>query len=109
MIRRPPRSTLFPYTTLFRSAPGQPRAPRAARPRWSPRLKWTALAVAAVAVAAFGHLQLRIGGPVTVLPEQNADVRAQVDGFVEEILIDEGDTVHAGDLFARVSNLSTVA
>src|SRR2546422_5412851 len=26
MIRRPPRSTLFPYTTLFRSARG--RAPR---------------------------------------------------------------------------------
>src|SRR5437588_8098943 len=22
MLRRPPRSTLFPYTTLFRSAPG---------------------------------------------------------------------------------------
>src|SRR5258707_9548702 len=29
MIRRPPRSTLFPYTTLFRSQPAQPRsAPR---------------------------------------------------------------------------------
>src|SRR3712207_8962147 len=25
MIRRPPRSTLFPYTTLFRSAPRGPR------------------------------------------------------------------------------------
>src|SRR2546430_10344613 len=25
MIRRPPRSTLFPYTTLFRSALGFPR------------------------------------------------------------------------------------
>src|SRR4051794_41548747 len=24
MIRRPPRSPLFPYTTLFRSAPGLP-------------------------------------------------------------------------------------
>src|SRR3712207_7931898 len=24
MIRRPPRSTLFPYTTLFRSSPGRP-------------------------------------------------------------------------------------
>src|SRR2546425_9440372 len=24
MIRRPPRSTLFPYTTLFRSATGKP-------------------------------------------------------------------------------------
>src|SRR3712207_9021830 len=25
MIRRPPRSTLFPYTTLFRSKPGKRR------------------------------------------------------------------------------------
>src|SRR5262245_64566081 len=25
MIRRPPRSTLFPYTTLFRSGLGRPR------------------------------------------------------------------------------------
>src|SRR3712207_8484067 len=30
MIRRPPRSTLFPYTTLFRSAPGPARRPRSA-------------------------------------------------------------------------------
>src|SRR3712207_8559937 len=28
MIRRPPRSTLFPYTTLFRSAAGAPGGPR---------------------------------------------------------------------------------
>src|SRR5256885_5894483 len=26
MIRRPPRSTLFPYTTLFRSSTGRPDA-----------------------------------------------------------------------------------
>src|SRR5258707_15229228 len=32
MIRRPPRSTLFPYTTLFRS--GQP-----GRPGWRHRLR----------------------------------------------------------------------
>src|SRR2546427_5951376 len=31
MIRRPPRSTLFPYTTLFRSALARRRAPRPAR------------------------------------------------------------------------------
>src|SRR3712207_7738593 len=30
MIRRPPRSTLFPYTTLFRSLPVAGRAPEAA-------------------------------------------------------------------------------
>src|SRR5256886_11435267 len=34
MIRRPPRSTLFPYTTLFRSATwGRPASRRAPRPR----------------------------------------------------------------------------
>src|SRR2546422_3044896 len=33
MIRRPPRSTLFPYTTLFRSSwPPQHRHPQLARP-----------------------------------------------------------------------------
>src|SRR5438067_7841972 len=33
MIRRPPRSTLFPYTTLFRSARPQARQRRVAGPR----------------------------------------------------------------------------
>src|SRR3712207_9496027 len=40
MIRRPPRSTLFPYTTLFRSRSpcrsGRRRRPGAARSRSSP-------------------------------------------------------------------------
>src|SRR2546428_10305839 len=31
MIRRPPRSTLFPYTTLFRSDRTRPRVPHARR------------------------------------------------------------------------------
>src|SRR2546422_6372390 len=31
MIRRPPRSTLFPYTTLFRSMPGGEIVPSAQR------------------------------------------------------------------------------
>src|SRR6266496_5777145 len=33
MIRRPPRSTLFPYTTLFRSPPVHQGEPAAGRPR----------------------------------------------------------------------------
>src|SRR3712207_7248670 len=37
MIRRPPRSTLFPYTTLFRSARGP--GPRADRARHHARLR----------------------------------------------------------------------
>src|SRR5438034_6941544 len=35
MIRRPPRSTLFPYTTLFRSRPSPARASRRPSCRWS--------------------------------------------------------------------------
>src|SRR3712207_8024232 len=41
MIRRPPRSTLFPYTTLFRSAARDGgrcgRLPKLPRPRRGPR------------------------------------------------------------------------
>src|SRR5438309_8969196 len=33
MLRRQPRSTLFPYTTLFRSSPGPTLSPRARRGR----------------------------------------------------------------------------
>src|SRR5438270_13575841 len=38
MIRRPPRSTLFPYTTLFRSPGSGPSA--SARARSRPRRRW---------------------------------------------------------------------
>src|SRR5688572_32365158 len=39
MMRRPPRSTLFPYTTLFRSAPRP-----IVKPSWKPwRSTWTSL------------------------------------------------------------------
>src|SRR5690242_21328840 len=37
MIRRPPRSTLFPYTTLFRSQGGARGAHRQGAARWRPR------------------------------------------------------------------------
>src|SRR3712207_8630105 len=62
MIRRPPRSTLFPYTTLFRSLDGHaiearvyaedpaqgflPHAGIVSRVRWSPRARADAAVVA---------------------------------------------------------------
>src|SRR5258708_29120361 len=39
MIRRPPRSTLFPYTTLFRSW-ASTCATSPPRPRWPRRSSW---------------------------------------------------------------------
>src|SRR3712207_7739761 len=40
MIRRPPRSTLFPYTTLFRSADLPIRTQRR-EPPWQPPGEWS--------------------------------------------------------------------
>src|SRR5260370_26977792 len=37
MIRRPPRSTLFPYTTLFRSSPTSSARPALVRAMMGPR------------------------------------------------------------------------
>src|SRR2546430_11461741 len=55
MIRRPPRSTLFPYTTLFRSAPapdaGEGRAPELP-------IKWLILAVVLLIVFSRGRIFL---------------------------------------------------
>src|SRR5260221_6732120 len=44
MIRRPPRSTLFPYTTLFRSSRGARFAPRTGRRRFGHEELWPAAA-----------------------------------------------------------------
>src|SRR2546428_5138622 len=52
MIRRPPRSTLFPYTTLFRSSP--PRA--TARSSREPSLPSPTAATAASAGSPGNHL-----------------------------------------------------
>src|SRR3712207_8471105 len=41
MIRRPPRSTLFPYTTLFRSDPSHRTSARTHAPDTGPRSRRT--------------------------------------------------------------------
>src|SRR2546430_2915468 len=47
MIRRPPRSTLFPYTTLFRSSSACPMRQRAGSPLRRPKTATTILSGAA--------------------------------------------------------------
>src|SRR5688572_31543154 len=60
MIRRPPRSTLFPYTTLFRSPPsGRERRSLAALAR-QPELHYAArVDVARAGSLPSGHLRFR--------------------------------------------------
>src|SRR5256885_10806812 len=56
MIRRPPRSTLFPYTTLFRSPPGACAAAR----RGTPQAQACARVEGHAAAEAPGHRRRRI-------------------------------------------------
>jgi len=71
---------------------------------WHRPALWAPLAVAALAVLFLVRLQQRITGPFNVLPIENADARAEVDGLIEKIYVDEGDKVRAGDLIARLSD-----
>src|SRR5262249_33535990 len=43
------------------------------------------------------------------LPIHNAEVRAEVEGIIEEIVRDEGDAVNPGDLIARLSERDYLA
>jgi multidrug resistance efflux pump len=70
------------------------------------RIPWLKLAAAAAVVAllGFGRLELKVTGPIGVLPQHNADVRTEIEGIVEEIFVDEGQRLRAGDAVARLSD-----
>jgi putative peptide zinc metalloprotease protein len=60
--------------------------------------------LAGLVVLVFGKMELTVSGPFTVLPLENADVRTKVSGLLEDIYVDEGDAVNAGQLIARLSD-----
>jgi multidrug resistance efflux pump len=66
------------------------------------RLKWI-VALAVLGLALFGRFELRVAGEFNVRPRQNADVRAEVEGFVEKVFVEEGSVVKKGDLLTCLS------
>ena len=69
------------------------------------RLARTVVILAAVAAALyFIKTDFKVSGEFRILPIHNAEVRAEVEGIIEEIVRDEGDVVNAGDLIARLSD-----
>jgi len=79
------------------------------RRSWKRRHTWMALAAAALPLLFVGRMQLRVGGPFTVLPVHNADVRTEIDGIIESVNVTEGDHVRAGDVIARLADRETRA
>jgi putative peptide zinc metalloprotease protein len=82
---------------------------RRRRGRWARRAAWAAVAAGAAVWIVFGQANLRVQGPFTVFPIENADARAAVDGIVDAIYVSEGDRVKKGDVIARLSDKDLLA
>jgi multidrug resistance efflux pump len=77
---------------------------RSKRRRGNPvrRIVWAAIGLFILAFIFLGHMNLRVGGAFNILPIENADVRATVEGIIEKIYVDEGSPVKAGAVIARL-------
>lgn len=87
--------------------PAKARKQARTRVSWTPRLRrlaWPAAIAAVLALLLWGRMELRIAGPFNARPIDNADVRAAIEGIVEEVYVDEGDQVAAGQPIARLSD-----
>ena len=73
------------------------------RRRW--RRAASLLLAAALLCALFVvHVPLRVAGGFELLPARNADVPATIDGVVERVYVEEGQSVRAGDTLARLAD-----
>jgi putative peptide zinc metalloprotease protein len=50
------------------------------------------------------RLELTVWGEFRIVPIQNTDIRAEVEGIITEILVKEQDRVKKGDVIARLSD-----
>jgi putative peptide zinc metalloprotease protein len=68
-------------------------------------LCWSARLILAAGVAALGFIPVayETGGPFRFLPSRRVEVRSEVEGVVEEVLVREGQWVEAGQPVALLS------
>ena len=57
-----------------------------------------------LAVLYFGRMQLMVSSEFKILPVTNAEVRAEIEGIIDQIYVDEGDVVKRGDPIARLAD-----
>ena len=59
---------------------------------------------AAIILIVFVRWELKIAGRFVLLPNARATIRAEVDGVISDVCVDEGDTVLVGDVLARLDD-----
>jgi putative peptide zinc metalloprotease protein len=94
--------------TLPRTVPARPPEPQPMpRPifrKTKKLLKAIGAAAAILAALYIVPMQLTVAGNFRLLPAQKTEVRAEVDGIIDQVLVDEGDTVKLGTVIARLSD-----
>jgi putative peptide zinc metalloprotease protein len=87
-----------------RSSQGLGRPGKSRRRSWKRPICWAVILGAIPLILYFGKMEHRITGHFNVLPIRSADVRADIEGIIETINVNEGDQVREGDLIARISD-----
>lgn len=67
------------------------------------------LLIALSAICWYGRMELKLSAESRIMPVRNAEVRAEVEGLIAEVFVDEGDDVHPGDPIARLDDEVYVA
>src|SRR2546422_10421545 len=91
MIRRPPRSTLFPYTTLFRSHIGHTAQPAARRQRllgqlWQQFERRAQVLVGQVAIGVHGRADVRVSQYALDMLDGHAGLQEQRGRGVPDVV-----------------------
>ena len=60
--------------------------------------------IAGLSILTLFHMEMKVSGPFTVMPLHNADVRAEVEGIIDQIYVGEGDLIEKGAVIARLSD-----
>ena len=72
--------------------------------KWGKRTIRLAVLAGIVAALFLVRTDLRVSGQFYILPVHNCDVRAEVEGIIQSIHIEEGQSVRKGDLIAELSD-----
>lgn len=88
----------------FNTLTSRLRSASLAAAKWRKPVKVLGLLAVIFGLLYWGHTDLRISGEFVILPAHNADVRAKVEGIIQEVCVNEGEAVKPGQLIARLSD-----
>lgn len=105
LAKRPPEELAEKSEKLVRRSSQEPDRPgKRKRRSWKRLIRLAVILGAIPAILYFSKMEHGIAGQFYVLPERSADVRADIEGIIEMIAVNEGDRVREGDLIARLSD-----